>query len=429
MGECRFAAAVVVLVVFGAFGPYISGGMRTEQAVIYGLLLLVLPFNLLSMRVPVWGVRVGGVWLIYLLGALVGVALPVIGVPAGGELAGLDNLLLPLALMVLVWAAARPWNAALLLRLAAKLIAACMALNGLVAMLQTSMNLTGILRPFAGSSELVQTTAANAAVLGRYTGVFNQPAEAGLAYAVAGLAACYAWRRRPAILYLVLVPVILGGLISTSKVFVLGGLALILWQVITGPRAGRWWLVLVGGATAIAIIQSGALDHWVGHRFLERLLGSGNSDWLSLYTAGRIGSDSTLSSVVEQVTNLNPLTGAGLGGLHVAYDNGWVEAFVMAGVVGVACYTVTLVLMFVAARTDQDLDRRRFMTAVALLSIGASIGIPALTANRAGTLIWLLVALAFLARSTGSGGRNRLSSGTHDDADMTPSSRPTPGQG
>lgn len=399
MGGCRFAAVVVALIVFGAFGPYLSGGLRTEQAVIYGLLLVVLPFNVLTMHVPKWGVRIGATWLIYILAAAVGVAFPIIGAPAGSELAGLDNLLLPVAAMVLVWAAARPWNAATLLPWAAKLIAWCMAVNGALALLQTSVNISGILRPFAGASDIVQTTAANAAILGRYTGVFNQPAEAGLAYGVAGLAACYVWRNRPGALYLVLTPIILGGLISTSKVFVLGGLILILWQVIRGPRAGRWWLVLAGGATVFAVIQSGVLDRWVGQRFLERLVGSGQGDWLSLYTAGRLGGDSTLTSVVDQVSDMNVVTGVGLGGLHVAYDNGWVEAFVMAGAIGVLCYTATLVLLLAAARTDPDADRRRLMTAVAILCAGASVGIPALTANRAGTLIWLLVALAALARS------------------------------
>lgn len=399
MGECRFAAAVVALVILGAFGPYLTGGLRTEQAVIYGLLLVSLPFRLLSMRVPAWGVRIGVAWLAYALAAVVGVALPVVGTPLrGAELAGLDNLLLPIAVMILIWSTARSWNAAALLPWASKLIAACMALNGALAILQTSVRMTDVLRPFVGASDLVHTTAGNAALLGRYMGVFNQPAEAGLAYGVAGLAACYAWRRRPGFLYLVLLPIVLGGLISTSKVFVLGGLVLILWQVVTGPRVGRWWIVLAGGATTIAIIQSGALEHWVGQRFLERLVGSGNGDWLSIYTAGRIGSESTLSSVVERVNELNPITGVGLGGLPGAYDNGWVEAFVMAGFVGVACYTLTLLLMFVAARRNPDADRRRLATAIALLCTGASIGIPALTSNRAGTLIWVLVALTLLAQ-------------------------------
>lgn len=400
MGECRFAAFVVALVVLSAFGPYVAGGLRTEQAVIYGLLLVALPFNALPMHVPVWGVRIGSTWLVLILAAVAGVAFPIIGAPTGGELAGLDNLVLPLAVMLLTWAAARPRNAATLLPWAAKLIPWCMAANGALAIIQTSVNISGLLRPFAGASDIVQTTAANAAILGRYTGVFNQPAEAGLAYGIAGLAACYAWRNRPGVLYLVLTPIILGGLISTSKVFVLGGLILILWQVIRGPRAGRWWLALAGGATVVAVIQSGVLDRWVGHRFLERLIGSGQGDWLSLYTAGRLGDDSTLSSVVDQVSDMNIVTGVGLGGLHVAYDNGWIEAFVMAGAVGVLCYTATLLLIFVAARTDPDADRRRLMTAVAILCAGASVGIPALTANRAGTLIWLLVALSVLARSS-----------------------------
>lgn len=44
------------------------------------------------------------------------------------------------------------------------------------------------------------STAERAATMGRYSGIFNQPAEAGVAYSLGLIAAVYALRRQPMIL-------------------------------------------------------------------------------------------------------------------------------------------------------------------------------------------------------------------------------------
>lgn len=393
---------VVVAVVLAAFGPYLIGGLRWEQVAIYGLLLLALPLTWPRARATPLAVRIFATWMVYALVALIGAVAPSGAAsifPRGAALAGIDNVMGPLAVMLLVWATVRADAASGLLRTASKLMAMAMAINGVLAVVMTRIDLGFYLRRFWATAGDQVTVAENAAALGRVTGVFNQPAEAGLAYGVAGLAACYVWQERPRRLYLVLIPIIIGGLLSVSKVFILVGLPLILWHIWRARAShGRIALLTVGAATFLGIAQSGYATQWVGLDYLGRLLRPSDQGWLSFYTAGRIGDHATLATVVGEVIRLDPWFGLGAGGLRVPYDNGWVEAFVTAGTVGVVCYTLVLLLLWRTARAINDPARRRLLYGLTVLAVAGSMGVPALTANRAATLLWVLIALSASAQ-------------------------------
>ena len=258
----------------------------------------------------------------------------------------------------------------------------------------TRVDLAPYLRQFWAAGDAGFTVAANAASMGRVSGVFNQPAEAGLAYGIAGLAACYVWRDRPGRMYIAIIPIILGGVLSVSKVFIFGGLPLILWHIWRSrARHGRLALVLVSISTILGIAQSGYATQWSGLDYLGRTLHPQDQNWLTFYSAGRLGTHNTLTRVIDEVARLDPWFGVGAGGLSVPYDNGWVEAFVVAGLVGVTCYTLALVWMWRIARQISNDALRQFLYALLALSTGASFGVPALDANRSSTLLWVVLSL------------------------------------
>ena len=106
-----FPRVVVALLVIAAFGPYLPGSsFRTEQIVIYGSAVVLLPFVMLTTHVPVWGLRIVVPWVAYVMATTVAIAMPS---PVGSKwlpgslLAGVDNLLLPLGVMFVVWGVAR----------------------------------------------------------------------------------------------------------------------------------------------------------------------------------------------------------------------------------------------------------------------------------------------------------------------------------
>jgi hypothetical protein len=388
---------VIVAVLLAVFGPYLNGGLRTEQAAIYGLLVFALPLSWRRVRATPLARLIFGTWFVYALVAVVGVVFPVQLVsiyPRGVVLAGINHVILPLATMLLVWATVRPAAAAGLLAIAARLMAVAMAVNGVISVAMTQVDLVPYLRRFWASAGAQVTVAQNGIGIGRYSGVFNQPAEAGLAYGIAGLAACYVWQRRPAMLYLVLVPIILGGILSVSKIFVLGGLPIILWHIWrTNAGHKRIVVVTLGVATFLGIAQSGYASQWGGLGFLERLLNPAGQSWIQLYTAGRVGGGSSLMSVVDEVTRIDPWFGLGAGGLSSAYDNGLVEVYVVSGMIGVACYSLTLVWLWRLSKRIADKGQRHLMYELVILTVGASVGISAFTANRASTMLWVLIAL------------------------------------
>ena len=81
----------------------------------------------------------------------------------------------------------------------------------------------------------------------------------------------------------------------------------------------------------------------------------------------------------------------------MAYDNGWVEALVVGGLAGAAIYSLVLGYLLAAWRRSPDGPATDLLGGLALLLLGASVGLPALTANRVATIAWILIVL-LLAR-------------------------------
>lgn len=388
------------------FGPYLAGGIRTEQAVIYGtagcvgLLLAwrwpqVTAPGPLVLALAAWGLMVA----VATLGTL---GETPFGWPAGSTVAGLDNLLSPLAVATAVLLLVTPARSDFVLRRVAATVAVLTAANGAVAIAQTRAELTLLLRPFWGADTGLATVSEAAATMGRFSGIFNQPAEAGLMYGLAGLCAVYVWAKKPRVLYPLLVLIFLGGVLCVSKVFLLVGAPLILWQVWRNGN-GKVVAVIALALTFLGLRQFGLLAQWTGLDYALRLLNppeaGGVGGLMSFYTAGRLGGQtSTLSQVVDYVLAESPLSGFGAAGMRVPYDNGWVEALVVAGLIGAAAYTLVLVCWFaLAVRLDRA--HRGFAVCTLLLVVGASTGLPALTANRAGAALWLVLVLLALMLS------------------------------
>lgn len=393
----------MVTTVLAAFGPYVWFGIRTEQAGVYGVLLLAVvaapTLRRTSVRGPApWWLL--GLWATY-IAVTAASSIGILGTPPrwrqGELMAGLDNVVLPLAVMLLVWLTVEPRRAQQMLSLVTRLVAVAMAGNGLLAMVMTQVDLSGILRPF-WSSSTGMTTAEAAAGLGRLSGLFNHPAEAGAAYGLAGVCAWYAWQHRPTRFYGVLVPIVVGGLLTVSKIFVLGALPLVLWLVWRSrQKSSRLTLIFVSVCAVAGVLGSGLAARWSGFSYLQGILSPDDKDALAFFTAGRVGDDSTLLTVIREVTHINPLFGVGAEGLAVPYDNGWVEAYVTAGMIGVLAYTGALVCLWRSARDDLDPRRRLLLLVVTVLAAGGSMGVPVLTANRVATLFWLVCSLAVAA--------------------------------
>lgn len=393
---------IIVAMVLSLFGPYLVGGVRTDQVIIYGLAAVVIP-----LRLPF--IHLGGAlrfllpWAALILFSLFGVVFPSkANAPwdMGGRFAGLDNLLLPLAAMLTVWCVVTPASAEDLLRKVGKVIVWGLSLNAVIAIFDTRYDLSGYLRPFWATAEATTSVAARAEDLGRVSGIINQPSSAGLAYSLAGLLAVYLYRDRPRKLYVALSLISIGGMLTVSKVFILIGVPLILlymWKSRSGN--GKAGMLFATAVLVVGVIQSGLLEVWDGANYLARLVAPPeHKSLIGFYTAGRWAEDSPMLDVIFSAVEFSPLVGVGAGGWDVPYDSAWTEVVVVAGLLGVACLALVLAGFFRLAKQTTDPSRRRFTLFLAWLLLPASFGVPALTTNRVGAMVWIVVALLVLAK-------------------------------
>lgn len=394
----RLATFVITTIGLASFGPYLIGSIRTEQAVLYALTLALFPLVIARFR-PDGGMRFFLPWLGYIVVATIGVIAPSAGrmpFEAGSLLGGYDNIAGPLAVMLIIWSVVPVADAGRLLIRFCKIVAVAMAANGVLAVLATTVDIAAYMRPF-WANENIETTADLAAQMGRYSGIFNQPAEAGALYGIAGLAAIYAWTNRPVLVALLITLMTLGGLISVSKIFIFGGLPAIVLYWFWSQRGGRkiaaiFGLVLIVGG----VIQSGIFAQWTGANYLGRLFVSDSDQgFLELYSAGRFDSGSTFTSVVDQALAYNALTGVGAGGWAVPYDGAFAEFLITGGVFGVALLGVIMIgLLTIPGKLTGS--ARWFAFLFAVVTIGASLGFSPLTANRVSTVSWVIIALLVL---------------------------------
>lgn len=417
VGGSRIASFVVTILALATFGPYLVGSIRTEQAVLYGALLLFFPVVITRFR-PRGGVRFLIPWTAYVVIATIGVVAPqMVPMPheAGSVLGGYDNILAPLAVMLLIWSIVPDWDADRLLIRFAKIVAVAMAANGALAVLATTVDIAALTRPF-WANETIDTTADLAAQMGRFSGIFNQPAEAGALYGIAGLGAIYAWKNRPVLVALLITLMTLGGLISVSKIFIFGGLPAIVLYWFWSQRGGRkiaafFGVILIG----LGVVQSGLLSQWTGANYLGRLFVSSDSGFLDLYGAGRFDDTSSFSIVITDILEISPLTGIGAGGWGVPYDGAIAEFLVTGGILGLIMFAIVLIGMFTLPLKLTG-SARWFSFLLAVVIVGGSLGFSPLTANRVSTVAWVMIALLVLVARSKTADNDKAAPAQHQES-------------
>ncbi|WP_341720220.1 hypothetical protein QQG74_11135 [Micromonospora sp. FIMYZ51] len=383
------------------FGPYLAPnlGIRTEQTVVYAAVVLILVCGVWNrVRLNSHGVLAVGLQCVILVAAGIGTLFPVAGSAhqSGSALAMLDNLILPLCVIAVTAALGQiGGDRTQMIAALCRTVVWLMIANAFLTMVCVSSGTPEWL--FAWWSGGGEAVAHGAEQMGRFSGIFNQPAEAGVLYSVAILGAIWLYQRSPVRLALVLVVLCSGGIITVSKIFLLGGIPVAVWQLLR-PSMG-WWRrsLAVTVAMAGAWIFSGAFPAWADQTPLFKLFPSNNADPLKLVTAGRFGEESILAPMAEVVWQSSPLVGLGVTGQVGAVDNGWMQALVVAGSVGVVGYTLLLATLAAAWwRIRDNGPDARLAGGLLIIVAGGSLGLPVLTANRTATILWMLLVLLLL---------------------------------
>lgn len=402
--------AVLVVLMIAAFGPYvIAGSVRTEHLVIYPFFAISLAIialgapSVLRLR-PVGDLRLL-LLLIFMLVATVTMLLRNYQSPRH-LLGSVENYLQPLAVITIVGTTIAGRNETDLRRLAIRLIGIYIALlmvNSAIAAGALGLKLSGrgdlvssLLRPFWGNADVGQLTTAEKAMVGfRFSGIFDQPYEAGLHHSFGLLLIVFVIRledRVPMIGdYLRLIVIAIGGLLSLSKVIVFGGLPFLIVYLLWEKWLGKFFrskfmvaLIMVGiivGGSAISWFIDQIGETWTPGNIIRTLIG-----------ARFLSAESPVLIVAREVLASSPLIGLGYGAF-TTYDNAYVEYWAQGGVFALLFYVLILAILAGAGIRERRTSHGRFYAVVTLFVTLAGIGAPILTANRFTVVFWMLMTI------------------------------------
>lgn len=402
MGISSIYRCMPFLFIIVAFGPYIHTGLglRLEHIIIYPLFLILMLVLLLKKKVFIKDLFVlFSIW----LSALTLITIrTVLGEDASfiQYLPDLESMIQPLVIILLfsiIFVNFSQNEAENRLIKACKILITMMSLNTVWSIISMFVDLTPISMYFWGGAE--DSVSARAMTNGRFNGIFNQPMEAGVLYSLGLLCWIYLSEKINIFKFkytISLILMIVGGLLTVSKIFLFGGIGLFFIGVLSNKKI--WKLIfsltftgLIIGVPAFYFLTK----TWTGLDYLLRFFGS-NQDIITLLTAGRFGEQSQQAQLFGEVWNENPLIGGGLG-VHEVYDSGFFYFFGTGGTIGLMFYII-LLLTFVGMALKYFIYNKRgseskFFFLITLLIIGSSLGAPVLTLNRVATVLWVFIGL------------------------------------
>lgn len=393
---------LLVLVTVAVYTPYVipALGIRGEQLVAYPVFAALLVSSKMTRRewrlvsaVPIaWGLLIP----IGFLGSLYRVFQPNYELSWRSLISSVDSIAVGAAMAwigsVVVIKSRDPFVTFRKLALA---VVGLTALNGVVSIASAFTDTTPWLTSFWSDNALGSTSVAVRALAGhRYSGIFNQPYEAGVAHSVGLLLWCYLFVRKEARtswLVLLAVPLLVGGLLPVSKVFMLGGFPLALGLLVWRFRAsfGRTVVVLTGVGAASVVAFSRLSDIVRPGDSLAYLFAQ---DTYSRVSGGRYGGGGGALGQLFSRLGESPLVGFGLDPQIGPFDNAVLAQAILGGVVGLVALGV---LVWILANGVAKGFRAEASTAAIVnaalfaLFVGSMLGAHPLLVNRAGSLLLL----------------------------------------
>lgn len=419
----------MVVLAASAFGPYLTGGLRTDQVVTYCLAVLLGIVWLPAIRATIaQAVTVGLLSLFVVFAAIHMVFSP--GLRGRESIAMLDNLTMPVAVCLVMLILVQVAGRERLLRILATTTIIGMLANSLLTISQvgTSGPLSlGRWRPAGETS-----TGDLAAELGRFTGILNQPAMASILYGLAMLLAIYRLQHKPVVLILVLSILSVGGILSISKTFlfvVLPVVAVVLALVLA--RRSALLLVLLAAALAwVIIMREEIFDYlqyetaWSGAGRLRLVITDLSN--VGGVSGGRLGDSGSVTGAMNYVWETAPIIGLGPGGLSkTPVDTLWLLGASINGLIGYSIVTALLVALAVGVfRRRHHLSRVEYLIGMGLvvMLIGGAFGYPVFYGDRLAIPLWATLMLLLSAKTTDA---PRPRPATVPSSQVTRPSRPT----
>lgn len=401
----KYFSALPLILIVSAFGIYIGFGIRVDQLILYPSSVLFFLISALTKQKILK--KYFNIFILWLFIVVVGLIVTIVTY-SDGEIFKIigdtESFVQPLALMVLfMFLTIKPseLNVSNQLQRAGKVLIVMLSLNTVFIFVSLFTDITRIGLYFWGGTEDL-SVAARAMTNGRFSGIFNQPMEAGVMYSIGLLIWLYLSEkiRITKLRYIIgLCLIVIGGLITVSKVFLFGGLPLFFIGLLFNKKKSRmifsltFWLIMLGYIANLFLIKT-----WSGYDYLLRFSNS-NENFIQLITAGRYGGqDSELSIYFSEVWHSSPIYGRGFGVTHT-YDSGYFRVFAVGGSIDLIVYLVILLGFIVFGlkflRQNRFKSESKLFVMLVILIIGSDFGSPTLTLHRITIVLWIFIGMLY----------------------------------
>lgn len=233
-------------------------------------------------------------------------------------------------------------------------------------------------RPEIAGMTLLELTQSS----GRYPGTFGQIFEAGIAYFLALLSVLSVRKYFSTNSFWIyaFALVMVGGLLSGSKVFIVCGLLIMLNQFYKWSVILFLLLILFGVTCLITLLLMDIQLPWQFNRLIT------NVTWnniLNIYTSDRFAEGSLILSGITNIYQQSPVIGMGFG-FNANSDFSLYEVMAISGILGVVVYISIIILIYTDLSSERDALRSIYIIAfIAAISLSA----PAITANKISFLL------------------------------------------
>ncbi len=386
-----------ILLLISAIGPNIGLGFRLEHLIIYVSLIVIIldcivspgnvkfNFKILKLSIPLF---------IAFLAVLISDYVNNPKFRDGSLISGIDNLSQPiLVLITMSYFINR--SSFDYLKILRSLIFFGVFI-GIINILSIFIDLSLLFQYFIADIDDDNGLWNQVLSLGRYIGLFSQPFEAGIFFAICLFSFVFINTNKEKITfwqYSTFLILLTGGLITLSKNFYLLGLCL---SFFLFARLSSWSLkksILIFTIIIICIIILLVLFYNLLGNYLQSLVEIYSSDGLfSALTAGRFGGgeSTNVEILFSEVVN-EKFYGFGIG-TKLPLDNGFLEYFYQGGFFALLGYLFFILYILYFFILHNDKKESFLLFTLVMFIFLASFGGPVLTANRSN--IFLLVLLS-----------------------------------
>jgi len=396
-------------IIFMSFGPYVlpNFGLRTEHVLIYFLLPFAIIILMMKKRTILSYSPLFNILMLLFFITLWTLMITFIG-PKNYTLfvkvvAYLEDYFQPIAIILILSALLNFRSQESLItifREACLLFIYLMMINSIIATVSIYYDLSSWISYFLKGTSISSTVWAKSLIMGRYLGIFNQPIEAGLAYSLALINWGYLTQMKRYISignYIILFALLIGGILSVSKVFILGGIPLFVLYLISIKRIRfliNYRFVIT--ATLGIIMTMLIFKTWKGFNYFLRLFHFGNKsqDIVSLFTATRFGrGDTGVKYLFNYVWEKAPIYGLGFAA-KTPLDNAYLAYFVQGGLIALIGYLAMLTIIALVGFNQFKKNKEgQLLFYLFVLILGGGIGAAVLSLNRISTVFWVLITL------------------------------------